>query len=151
MRCNGSNWAVYSPGSWDGFRNDLWALWAGVIMRLEHHLVGGYVRYISPHIIILLLPPLSSYCLFSLECLLWGPYKGSKTMSVCTNQMLYSEVNSLLTDEEVLMLVVVRHDTLFLGNYLGHLFTDNKEGLYSHIRIFVYLRGRGWNHVIGGK
>ena len=29
MRCNGSNWAVYSPGSWDGFRNDLWALWAG--------------------------------------------------------------------------------------------------------------------------
>ena len=21
-------------------------------MRLEHHLVGGYVRYISPHIII---------------------------------------------------------------------------------------------------
>ena len=56
MRCNGSNWAVYSPGSWDGFRNDLWAwwaLWAGVIMRLEHHLVGGYVRYISPHIIII--------------------------------------------------------------------------------------------------
>ena len=52
MRCNGSNWAVYSPGSWDGFRNDVWALWAGVIMRLEHHLVGGYVRYISPHIII---------------------------------------------------------------------------------------------------
>ena len=52
MRCNGSNWAVYSPGSSDGFRNDVWALWAGVIMRLEHHLVGGYVRYISPHIII---------------------------------------------------------------------------------------------------
>ena len=24
----------------------------GVIMRLEHHLVGGYVRYISPYIII---------------------------------------------------------------------------------------------------
>ena len=24
-------------------------------MRLEHHLVGGYVRYISPHIILLLL------------------------------------------------------------------------------------------------
>ena len=53
MRCNGSNWAVFSPGSWDGFRNDVWALWAGVIMRLEHHLVGGYVRYISPHIIII--------------------------------------------------------------------------------------------------
>ena len=55
MRCNGSNWALYSPGSWDGFRNDLWALWAGVIMRLEHHLVGGYVRYISPHIIIIII------------------------------------------------------------------------------------------------
>ena len=23
-------------------------------MRLEHHLVGGYVRYISPHIIIII-------------------------------------------------------------------------------------------------
>ena len=55
MRCNGSNWAVYFPGSWDGFRNDLWALWAGVIMPLEHHLVGGYVRYISPYIIIIII------------------------------------------------------------------------------------------------
>ena len=55
MRCNGSNWAVYSPGSRDGFTNDWWALWAGVIMRLEHHLVGGYVRYISPHIIIIII------------------------------------------------------------------------------------------------
>ena len=26
----------------------------GIIMRLEHHLVGGYVRYISPHIIIII-------------------------------------------------------------------------------------------------
>ena len=26
-----------------------------VIMRLEHHLVGGYVRYISPHIIIIII------------------------------------------------------------------------------------------------
>ena len=24
----------------------------GVIMRLEHHLVGGYVRYISPYILL---------------------------------------------------------------------------------------------------
>ena len=30
------------------------------IMRLEHHLVGGYVRYISPHIIILLLLKLNN-------------------------------------------------------------------------------------------
>ena len=29
-------------------------------MRLEHNLVGGYVRYISPHIIILLLSILTS-------------------------------------------------------------------------------------------
>ena len=27
----------------------------GVIMRLEHHLVGGYVRYISPHILIIII------------------------------------------------------------------------------------------------
>ena len=27
----------------------LMSLMSGVIMRLEHHLVGGYVRYISPH------------------------------------------------------------------------------------------------------
>ena len=59
MRCNGSNWAVYSPGSWDGFRNDVWPLWAGVIMRLEHHLVGGYVCNISPHIIIIIITRLS--------------------------------------------------------------------------------------------
>ena len=26
-----------------------------VIMRLEHHLVGGYVRYISPYIIIIII------------------------------------------------------------------------------------------------
>ena len=32
MRRNGSNWAVYSPLSWDCFRNDLCAWWAGVIM-----------------------------------------------------------------------------------------------------------------------
>ena len=32
MRRNGSNWDVYSPGSWDGFRNDLCAWWAGLIM-----------------------------------------------------------------------------------------------------------------------
>ena len=24
-------------------------------MRLEHHLVGGYVRYVSPHIIIIII------------------------------------------------------------------------------------------------
>ena len=66
MHCNGSNWAVYSPGSWDGFRNDVWALWAGVIMRLEHHLVGGYVLYIhvhvSPHIIIIIIITLAESC-----------------------------------------------------------------------------------------
>ena len=28
-------------------------------MRLEHHLVGGYVHYISPHIIIIIIMKLS--------------------------------------------------------------------------------------------
>ena len=32
MRQNGSNWAVHSPGSWDGYKNDLCAWWAGIIM-----------------------------------------------------------------------------------------------------------------------
>ena len=42
----------------------------GVIMRLEHHLVGGYVRYISPYIILLL-------CITSmqnLQDLFWSIY-----------------------------------------------------------------------------
>ena len=30
-------------------------------MRLEHHLVGGYVRYISPHIIIIIIIVLSNF------------------------------------------------------------------------------------------
>ena len=30
-------------------------------MRLEHHLVGGYVRYISPHIIIIIIIPAFPY------------------------------------------------------------------------------------------
>ena len=29
-------------------------------MRLEHHLVGGYVRYISPHIIIIIINSIST-------------------------------------------------------------------------------------------
>ena len=30
-------------------------------MRLEHHLVGGYVRYISPHIIIIIIINFTPY------------------------------------------------------------------------------------------
>ena len=30
-------------------------------MRLEHHLVGGYVRYISPYIIIIIYNPGKGY------------------------------------------------------------------------------------------
>ena len=29
--------------------------YSALLMRLEHHLVGGYVRYISPHIIIIII------------------------------------------------------------------------------------------------
>ena len=40
-------------------------------MRLEHHLVGGYVRYISPHIIIIIYIPFCAAglksCLMQLE------------------------------------------------------------------------------------
>ena len=32
-------------------------------MRLEHHLVGGYVRYISPHIIIIIKRSFKYFCL----------------------------------------------------------------------------------------
>ena len=42
----------------------------GVIMRLEHHLVGGYVRYISPHIIIIIK--------ITRNRVLWGTEGGSK-------------------------------------------------------------------------
>ena len=36
-------------------------------MPLEHHLVGGYVRYISPHIIIIITVSASvEYCAISL-------------------------------------------------------------------------------------
>ena len=38
-------------------------------MRLEHHLVGGYVRYISPHIIIIIII-INSFILFYFICLL---------------------------------------------------------------------------------
>ena len=31
-------------------------------MRLEHHLVGGYVRYISPYIIIIIIPATTVCC-----------------------------------------------------------------------------------------
>ena len=37
------------------------SLMSRVIMRLEHHLVGGYVRYISPHIIIIIITFMESY------------------------------------------------------------------------------------------
>ena len=46
---------LYTPQGAEMVSGMTWALWAGVIMRLEHHLVGGYVRYISPHIIIIII------------------------------------------------------------------------------------------------
>ena len=32
-------------------------------MRLEHHLVGGYVRYISPYIIIIIIINIDFHCM----------------------------------------------------------------------------------------
>ena len=83
MRCNGSNWAVYSPGSWDGFRNYVWALWAGVIMRLEHHLVGGYVCYISPYIIIIIILWINTLNHYT-ACRSWGNRSCPNINSDCT-------------------------------------------------------------------
>ena len=36
-------------------------------MRLEHHLVGGYVRYISPYIIIIIISPVAKNLATSLQ------------------------------------------------------------------------------------
>ena len=38
-------------------------------MRLEHHLVGGYVRYISPHIIIIIINLCNQFILVSVQSL----------------------------------------------------------------------------------
>ena len=37
-------------------------------MRLEHHLVGGYMRYISPHIIIIINVTSEIYALVKHTC-----------------------------------------------------------------------------------
>ena len=44
-------------------------------MRLEHHLVGGYVRYISPHIIIIIILTLN--------------YKAFSKLHISNKAMLY--------------------------------------------------------------
>ena len=47
-------------------------------MRLEHHLVGGYVRYISPYIIIIIITNnecLDHFCKYVFTCMnqmFWG-------------------------------------------------------------------------------
>ena len=46
---------LYTPQGAEMVLGMMYDVWAGVIMRLEHHLVGGYVRYISPHIIIIII------------------------------------------------------------------------------------------------
>ena len=47
-------------------------------MRLEHHLVGGYVRYISPHIIIIIINFITRQQFVSLK----GQYhKGMESVS----------------------------------------------------------------------
>ena len=54
MRCNGSI-ELYTPQGAETVSGMIYEPYERVIMRLEHHLVGGYVRYISPHIIIIIL------------------------------------------------------------------------------------------------
>ena len=61
-------------------------------MRLEHHLVGGYVRYISPHIIIIIISQcysLLNTTIFSFmkpifaECALTCNNGGTRNASTC--------------------------------------------------------------------
>ena len=40
-------------------------------MHLEHHLVGGYVRYISPHIIIIIIIIIILFDKMMSSCTLW--------------------------------------------------------------------------------
>ena len=47
----------------------------GVIMRLEHHLVGGYVRYISPHIIIIIITYIHKHSAGEEVSQVWNEHK----------------------------------------------------------------------------
>ena len=59
----------------------------GLIMRLEHHLVGGYVRYISPYIILLLWPPFHHQTHVHLNCRIIKRVrlgKGTASKKICS-------------------------------------------------------------------
>ena len=152
MRCNGSNWAVYSPGSWDGFRNDVWALWAAVIMCLEHHLVGGYVRNISPHIIIIIIGrrQLTS---FSTPCnsfhqkakLLWLKWSKYSAKSVLTVKILEAVLsvqrpltNPLCADIDLWHFLVARFQIL-TWKQITEQWISNSRGLNK-----IYFKEKPW-------
>ena len=102
-------------------------------MRLEHHLVGGYVRYISPHIIIIILIILINYFIwndFILEktgIFMWNlaknvrqQHKQTKYVTMCCikNVMKLSQVgfmiNLLNTWGLKMMYLLI---TSYWGNY----------------------------------
>ena len=58
-------------------------------MRLEHHLVGGYVRYISPHIIIIIINP----CATSTPFYASTDTAGGKDYAVKLSTLKYDELN----------------------------------------------------------
>ena len=147
MRCNGSNWAVYSPGSWGGFRNDLWALWAGVIMRLEHHLVGGYVRYISPYIIIIItlngnlhttncvyVAPIWQHCftVSATHCQAWlasVDRMNIRKIIVCEVYSEYLQYSTLYTCTVSFTLVF---PPLFLATFFMFLFPQTRQSAFEN-------------------
>ena len=62
-------------------------------MRLEHHLVGGYVRYISPHIIIIIIITLGS----KIGPFLWSlVYPKCSKLEVCNLQIMILDIFSIM-------------------------------------------------------
>ena len=64
-------------------------------MRLEHHLVGGYVRYISPHIIIIIImhytiPYSSIFVVYRAPTL----YRQDIKMNMQHNEHIHEQLNS---------------------------------------------------------
>ena len=60
-------------------------------MRLEHHLVGGYVRYISPHIIIIIIFSVYNY----FKCLRFA--EKIRTLSAFNSKCVFMKIDMPLT------------------------------------------------------
>ena len=87
-------------------------------MRLEHHLVGGYVRYISPHIIIIIII-MSFQC--SLILVLFKNYKPSQI-----HKGLASRKTNYLVS--CVYLSVVDWEGQFTTRYVHHTANNQSSG-----------------------